>query len=100
MTKKLQNCNTMVKVQFTPILNRFFPDLKPTDIQAENVAELLSQLENQHPGLKDYLVDEQGRLRKHVNIFVNNALIRDKESLQDSLGPSDEVFIMQALSGG
>jgi molybdopterin synthase sulfur carrier subunit len=90
----------MPSVQFTPILKRFFPDLKPDEFRAEKVADLLDQLEESYPGLRDYLVDEQGVLRQHVNIFVNNVLIRDKESLQDSLKPNDEVFIMQALSGG
>ncbi len=90
----------MPTVQFTPILKRFFPSLTPSRFSAAKVADLLSQLELQYPGLQDYLVDEQGQLRRHVNIFVNNELIRDKERLSDTLGPDDEVFIMQALSGG
>lgn len=90
----------MPRVQFTPILKRFFPALQATDINASSVGELLEQLEQQYPGIKDYLLDEQELLRKHVNIFVNDVLIRDLSSLDDQLKAEDEVFIMQALSGG
>ncbi|MEL7339984.1 MAG: MoaD/ThiS family protein [Bacteroidota bacterium] len=88
----------MPRVQFTPILKRFFPSLGPAQTQSLQVEALLEELEQQYPGLKDYLLDEQGELRQHVNIFVNDELVRDFR--QRELSPQDEVFIMQALSGG
>ncbi len=90
----------MPKVSFTRALKRFYPDLDSIEVSASNVAELLDQLNLQHPGLKDYLVDEQGQLRQHVNIFIGDKLIRDKVNLLDEVDDQDEVFIMQALSGG
>jgi molybdopterin converting factor small subunit len=53
-----------------------------------------------YPGLTDYLVDEQGALRKHVNIYIGENLIEDRTNLKDIVNPSDEVLIFQALSGG
>ncbi|HAA14440.1 MAG TPA: molybdenum cofactor biosynthesis protein MoaD, partial [Cytophagales bacterium] len=44
--------------------------------------------------------DDQGQLRKHVNVFVGNTLIADRIGLSDALTAQDEVYIMQALSGG
>jgi hypothetical protein len=44
--------------------------------------------------------DDAGPLGEHVNIFINNQMIADRESLSDLVTESDEVFIMQALSGG
>lgn len=88
----------MPRVQFTPILKRFFPALGPAQAQSLQIDALLEELEQQYPGLKDYLLDEQGELRQHVNIFVNDELVRDFH--QRELNPKDEVFIMQALSGG
>ena len=90
----------MPKVAFTPALKRFFPELKKTEVHANSVAEIVHQLNGLYPGLQDYIVDEHGRLRKHVNIFVADSLIEDKETLQDEVKANDEVFIMQALSGG
>ncbi len=52
------------------------------------------------PLLKAYVLDEQGRVRKHVNIFVDRTMIRDRVHLSDPVGPSSEVYVLQALSGG
>ncbi len=87
-------------VKFTRALKRFYPDLTPIRMDVETVAEIITQLEQQYPGLSDYIIDERGTLRQHVNIFIDNILIDDRETLSDSVKPDDEIFIMQALSGG
>lgn len=50
--------------------------------------------------LKSYVLDDQGRVRKHVNIFVDGAMIKDRVQLSDPITPSSEIYILQALSGG
>lgn len=90
----------MPQVSFTSALKRFFPDLDEVEVEAGTVVELLEQLEKRHPGLKDYLVDERGRLRKHVNIYIGEDLVEDRERLSDPVRASDQVLIFQALSGG
>lgn len=90
----------MAHVQFTPHLLRFFPDLRPGAVEGGTVAEVVRALDARHPGLGDYIVDERGALRQHVNIFVGKALVRDRDALSDPVGPDDEVFVFQALSGG
>ncbi len=90
----------MAQVRFTPNLKRFFPELRPMQIAAHTVATLLLECDKVHPGLRAYLVDEHGSLRTHVNIFVGEELILDKVGLTDPIGPKDEVYILQALSGG
>jgi len=92
--------NRMPQINFTRALKRFYPDLRQLEIEAESVSEVIQHLDDHHPGLKDYLLDEQGRLRQHVNIFIGDRLIRDKEKLTDQVTENDEIFIMQALSGG
>ena len=88
-------------VRFTNHLRKFFPALHNGEpISADTVAALIQTLEQQHPGFAGYIVDERGRLRQHVNIFVGQSLIHDRETLQDPLRADDEVYIMQALSGG
>jgi sulfur-carrier protein len=90
----------MPKVKFTSALKRFFPALVETTVDANSVRELISVLENKHPGLSSYLLDDAGKLRQHVNVFVKNELIHDREQLSDAIQKNDDVLIFQALSGG
>lgn len=91
----------MAQVKFTRHLVRYFPDLQDkSEIHGDTVAEIIANLDNQYPGLADYIVDEQGRLRKHVNIFVNGDLIQDREKLTDKVASDHTVYLFQALSGG
>lgn len=91
----------MPNVHFTTHLQRFFPTLQQgTPADGQTVAEVICSLEAQHPGLAAYIVDERGSLRKHVNIFVNDELVTDRQNLSDAVGQKTRVFIFQALSGG
>ncbi len=90
----------MPLVKFTSNLKRFYPDLAPLNVQGKTVAEVLDEIESRYGGLKDYIVDENGQLRKHVNIFIGNDMVKDRERLEDELSEKDEIYVMQALSGG
>jgi len=61
------------------------------------VDALLRDLDRRHPGFRFRMVDEQDRLRPHMRVFVNGALVRD---LARPLAEGDDVQIVQALSGG
>ncbi len=61
------------------------------------LSEVVADLDRRYPGLRFRMVDEQDRLRPHVRVFVNGRQARD---LATSVGPGDEVQIVQALSGG
>lgn len=91
----------MAHVTITRHLQRFFPTLEETqEVPGATVGELLVELDRRYPGFSGYIVDETGRLRRHVNVFVREEPIYDRESLADELGPDDKVHILQALSGG
>jgi len=90
----------MPHVRFTPSLKRFFPDLAEITVEATTIAELITAVNNRWNGLADYIIDEQGALRKHVNIFIGDELIIDKKTLSDTVDENSRVYIMQALSGG
>ena len=90
----------MPKANFTYALKRFFPGIEETEVGTGSVKDVLSELENSYPGLSGYIVDDQGRLRQHVNVFINGSLIEDREALSDEVAEEDEVYFMQALSGG
>lgn len=90
----------MPNVKFTSALNRFFPNLRGGSFEGSTVAEVVAALDKNYPGLSDYIVDERGALRKHVNIFVGNTMVRDRDGLSDPLSKDAQVYIFQALSGG
>ena len=90
----------MATVNFTQALKRFYPELDTMEIEANDVNEVIKSIETKFPGIENYLIDDQRVLRKHVNIFVDGTLIKDREQLTDALTSDSEVYIMQALSGG
>ncbi len=90
----------MPHIKFTAALKRFFPTLEEGMIAGQTIKEVLSNLEQKYPGIDEYLRDEQGQVRQHVNIFVKGELIEDELTLMDAVGEGDEVLIFQALSGG
>jgi hypothetical protein len=92
----------MAHVTLTRHLFEFLPDLKGKDIvvEAKNVAEVVAEMEKLAPGFSFYVCDERGRLRTHVNVFIEDQMIADRARLTDPLEPGSRVFILQALSGG
>ena len=65
-----------------------------------NVAALLGDLEQRYPGIKARLCDDSGKLRRFVNIFVNEEDIRFLQGDQTVLKDGDEVSIIPAIAGG
>jgi molybdopterin converting factor small subunit len=61
------------------------------------LAAVLGELDLQFPGIRFRMIDEQDRIRRHVRVFVNGDQVFE---LSQSLRPTDEVVILQALSGG
>ena len=90
----------MAHVSFTRHLERFFPDLKEGEVPGATVREIVQELDRRYPGLASYLVDDAGRLRRHVNVFIGEEPIADRQHLADAVAPTDHVFFLQALSGG
>jgi hypothetical protein len=90
----------MSTVKFTNALKRFFPDLKDTPAKGRTLSEILNEIEGSYPGVRSYLLDEQGNLRRHVNIFIDGTMIPDRTVLNLPFSEDSEIFIVQALSGG
>ena len=92
----------MAQVETTTHLHRFFPVLGQEEflVAGETVADVIRALDERVPGIAFYLCDERGRLRRHVNIFVGDAMVSDRNTLSDPVGHSERLLIMQALSGG
>ena len=68
--------------------------------EGRTVAELLAHLERQHPGVKERICDEQGKVRRFVNIFVNEEDVRFLQGDQTPVKDGDDVSIIPAIAGG
>ena len=89
----------MPQVKFTQHLERFLT-APPANVSGGTVREALERVFGDNPQLRSYVLDDQGRLRKHVVIFLDGQQITDRVGLSDSVTPESELLVMQALSGG
>jgi sulfur-carrier protein len=69
-------------------------------LSAPSVRAALEQIEQTHPALYRSVCDETGAVRRHVNLFVNTAHVRDRDGLDTALIPGDVLTILPAVSGG
>jgi len=89
----------MPRVVFTSNLQRHV-NCPETQVAAGTVRSALAQVFAAQPQARGYVLDEQGHLRKHVAVFVDGQRVRDRETLEDPVRESSEVYVMQALTGG
>lgn len=89
----------MATVSFTAHLRKVAPP-GATQVDAPTLGGALSEIFARAPKLRGYVVDEQDRLRRHVVIFVNGARLAPANWADQALYDGDEVYVMQALSGG
>jgi sulfur-carrier protein len=86
-----------MKVMLPSPLGSYTGGRRVVEGEGGTLAELLSDLDRRHPGIRFRVVDEQGRIRAHIKIFVNR---EQAASLAQALGANDEVMVVAALSGG
>ena len=89
----------MSTVSFTANLRRHVQSA-PAQVSGATVHEILAAYFRLNPQVRGYVLDDQGAVRKHVAIFVNTEPIRDRTALSDPVREVDEIFVVQALSGG
>ncbi len=89
----------MPVVTFTTTLERHLA-APASSVPGSTVREALEEVFRANPRLRAYVLDDQGRLRKHVAVFVDGEVVVDRAGLSDRVQPSSAVFVMQALSGG
>jgi MoaD family protein len=67
---------------------------------AATLAEAVDKLEMDFPGIKERIVDEQGEIRRFVNIYINGEDVRFLDNINTALKQGDEVSIVPAVAGG
>ena len=76
---------------------RSYTNARHVEASGRTLGDVLADLDRQFPGFRFRMVDEQGEIRPHMRVFVNEEQIFD---LNRRLGAEDEIHIVQALSGG
>jgi hypothetical protein len=89
----------MAQLVFTSHLSGIAPE-RGSVFPGGTVAEVLTAAFQDHPRLKAYIVDDQGRLRKHVILFVDDEQLTHDMDLRRQVRADSEIYVMQALSGG
>ena len=89
-----------VKVLIPTPLRNLTGNAAEVQVDAASVAALINALEAAHPGLKDRLCDESGKLRRFVNLYLNEEDIRFLKAESTELKDGDEVSIVPAIAGG
>jgi sulfur carrier protein ThiS len=89
----------MPTVAFTRALDRFLA-APVSRVDGTTVGEALASVFASRSTLRGYVLDDQGALRRHVVVYVNGRPVEDRAGLSDPVGPDDEIYVFQALSGG
>jgi molybdopterin synthase sulfur carrier subunit len=89
----------LARIAFTPHLRAVGPTAAALYAGA-TLGEVFDAVAGDYPRLKDYVLDDQGRLRKHIAIFVDGVMRPRETALALPLSETSEVYVFQALSGG
>lgn len=89
-----------VQVRVPTPLRRYTGGAEEVSVDGDTIAALVSNIEQSYPGIKERICDDQGNIRRFVNIFVNGDDIRFLDNLETVLKDGDEVSIVPAIAGG
>jgi sulfur-carrier protein len=89
-----------IEVRIPTILRTYTGGEKAVDASGATLAALIDDLEANHPGIKDRLIEDQGDLRRFVNVYVNDEDVRFTGGLQTELSDGDQVVVLPAVAGG
>ncbi|MCA9040193.1 MAG: MoaD/ThiS family protein [Planctomycetaceae bacterium] len=89
----------MPRVCFTPNLLKLI-DVRECNVPGSTIGEVLAEVFAAQPELQSYILDEQKRVRRHINLFLNGELVRGTDPLETAIETDAEIYVMQALSGG
>ncbi|MFT3895466.1 MAG: MoaD/ThiS family protein [Anaerolineales bacterium] len=90
----------MAIVRFPNVMKFYVNNQSELSVSGATVAEMIEQIVQQYPQVKFHLLDGEGKLRRHFNIFVNGVHIRDRNGMETPLKEEDRVILMASAAGG
>jgi molybdopterin converting factor small subunit len=91
---------SMPTVRFPAVMKYYVNGQAEFSVSGPTVGELIEQIIQQYPSVKFHLLDSDGNLRRHFNIFVNGIHIRDLDGMKTPLKEDDRVILMASAAGG
>jgi sulfur-carrier protein len=88
------------KVRIPAPLRKLTKEQPVVECQGKTIEEVLANLEVQCPGIKERICDENGQIRRFINVFVNGEDIRFKEGAKTVVAEGAEISIIPAIAGG
>jgi molybdopterin synthase sulfur carrier subunit len=88
------------KVRIPTPLRKITKGLDEVTAEGNTVAEVIEDLEKNYPGLKERICEQDGTLRRFVNVYLNDEDIRFKKNMETELKDEDELSIIPAIAGG
>lgn len=89
-----------IKVRIPTPLRKLTNNEELVEVNASNVGEAINELQSRYPGIQERLVDEDGEIRRFVNVYVNEEDIRFLQNKETALKDNDEISIIPAIAGG
>ncbi len=89
-----------IKVRVPPTLTKAASGSDTLEVTATNLSELLNDLESRYPGIKKSICDEAGKLKRFINVFINDEDIRFLGGEQYKFQDGDEVLFIPSIAGG
>ena len=90
----------MPTVRFPAVMKYYVNNQAEFSISASTAGELIEKIVEQYPSIKFHLLDTNGHLRRHFNVFVNGTHIRDLNGMETALKENDKVILMASAAGG
>ena len=89
-----------IKVRIPTPLQKMTQNKAELELNGSNIRELIDDLERNFPGIKERICDEKGKIRRFINIYVNEEDVRFLQQDKTALKDGDEVSIIPAIAGG
>jgi len=90
----------MPTLRVPTLLKYYLNDRTELTVCGATVAAVLDDLVRQHPAIQSHLFDSSGRVRRHINLFVNADNVRDLKGLETAVGENDVVKVLPSVTGG
>ncbi len=88
------------RVRVPTSLRKFTQGADEVDAQGETIKDLVDNLEQNYPGIKERICDDTGKVRRFVNVYVNGDDIRFLQNLETAVSNGDNISIVPAIAGG
>ena len=90
----------MTAIRLPPVLRQYADDAKQVEATGGTLGQVVDQLVQDHPGLRDQLLTSDGELHRFVNVYLNGQDVRYLSGLQTPVGERDTVIVLPAMAGG